>query len=244
MQEFNSHLKWSDITESFATEYYLWLINIKKNNENTANRAIRLLKTVLNEAVKKGYIKENPLKNVKTKWLNGKMVFLTKNELKRIDEYIMNCTDNAIKKVGLYFLFSCYTGLRYSDVVKLKWNEINDSYIKLTQQKTGNEVLIPLNNRAKNILSLQNKNRELVFDCYTNQVTNKYLKIIAKNSGVDKPITFHTGRHTFATVSIELGMPIEVISKILGHSDIKITQVYARILDPVKFKEMEKWNNL
>lgn len=244
LREFNPNLKWSEINENFVTEYYLWMINNKHNNENTANRAIRLIKTILNDAVKKKYIKENPLKDIKTKWLQGKMVFLTKAELEKLHHYIMNETDKKLKNVGLYFLFSCYTGLRYSDVYKLKWEEVSDNYLKLTQQKTGNEVLVPLNKKAKDILDMQIKGEPNtnVFKCYTNQVTNRYLKIIAKNAEINKPITFHSGRHTFATVSIELGIPIEVISKILGHSDIKITQVYAKILDPVKFREMEKWN--
>lgn len=242
LKEFNQNLNWKDINENFATEYYLWLINQKKNNQNTAYRAIRLIKTILNEAVKKNYIKENPLKDFKTKWIQGNMIFLTKNELTKIHECVFKETNQTIRNVGLYFLFSCYTGLRYSDVKKLKWSEVNENFIKLNQQKTGNDVLIPLNNKAKQILNTQDKNTEFVFRVYTNQSTNRYLKIIAEKSGINKPITFHSGRHTFATVSIELGIPIEVISKILGHSDIKITQIYAKILDPVKFKEMEKWN--
>ncbi|GAB4452772.1 MAG: hypothetical protein OHK0036_14850 [Bacteroidia bacterium] len=244
MQEFNPNLKWTDINENFATDYFYWLINHKGNNENTTHRAIRLIKTILNEAVRKNYIKENSLKHFKTRWINGKMVFLTKSELQQLHNYVMNENDKKLKRVGLYFLFSCYTGLRYSDVYKLKWKEISDTYIKLVQQKTGNEVLIPLNQKAKDILTMQDKGEpeDKVFKCYSNQVTNRHLKVIAEKSGINKPITFHSARHTFATVSIELGIPIEVISKILGHSDIKVTQVYAKILDPVKFREMEKWN--
>lgn len=243
LKEFNPNLNWSDFDQDFGKKYYMWLINEKKNNINTANRALRLIKTVLNEAVRQGYLEENPMKDVKTKWVKGQLTFLTKNELMQLHTHIFEKeTEPKLKIVGSYFLFSCYTGLRYSDVKKLKWSDISENYIKIIQEKTNNEVLVPLNNKAKKILENQNKDTSLVFKCYSNAKTNQYLKIIAEKSGINKRLTFHTARHTFATVSIELGIPIEVISKILGHSDIKITQVYARILDPIKFREMEKWN--
>lgn len=85
---------------------------------------------------------------------------------------------------------------------------------------------------------------ESVFRVYCNKVTNRTLKQIGQQSGIQKKLTCHVARHTFATVSITLGIPIEVVSKLLGHTNLKTTQVYAKIVDSVKEREMEKWNRL
>jgi len=102
-------------------------------------------------------------------------------------------------------------------------------------------VKIPLNNRAKKLID-EGFEYQKVFRVATNQVANRYIKELITLAGINKKISFHCARHTFATHSIELGIPIEVICKLLGHKKIATTQIYAKIMDTVKIREMEKWN--
>ena len=111
--------------------------------------------------------------------------------------------------------------------------------------KTGYLVGIPLTQKAiKLILTNYQSESDLLFRVYCNKVTNRVLKQIGRQYNIPKKLTCHVARHTFATISITLGIPIEVVSKLLGHTDLKTTQVYAKIVDKVKEREMEKWNKL
>jgi integrase len=245
IKEFSPRLSFADIDEKFAREYFDFLINVKHNNKNTAHRAIRQLKAILNAAVRDGQIPTNPLAGYKTKQIKGNMQYLTLEELKQFHAVVINLKNRSLRNVGLYFLFACYTGLRYSDVRQLKWRHIEGNIIRLKMIKTRDEIFIPLNHKAMSILSMQEHQGEAVpvFKVLTNQKTNEALKKLANLAGINKRLSFHVARHTFATVSLTLGIPLEVVSKLLGHHDIKTTMIYARVIDQVKMKEMEKWNN-
>lgn len=108
--------------------------------------------------------------------------------------------------------------------------------------KTGYLVNIPLSKKAKKFIPVTPFNNTCVFKIYCNKVTNRVLKKIGIELELNKKLTCHVARHTFATVSISLGIPIEVVSKLLGHTSIRTTQVYAKIVDTVKIKEMQKWD--
>jgi len=149
------------------------------------------------------------------------------------------------KEILQYFLFACYTGLRYSDLKTLKTSSINGNMLHIKMHKTGHPVGIPLTRKAFQLLPPEAKfDKDLVFHVYCNKVTNRILKQIGQQYSIQKKLTCHVARHTFATVSIILGIPIEVVSKLLGHTNLKTTQVYAKIVDSVKEREMEKWNKL
>ena len=144
-----------------------------------------------------------------------------------------------------YFLFSCYTGLRYSDLKMLKTSSIKNNILHINMHKTNCLVSIPLSQKALQLLPNKiNSESDYVFRVYCNKVTNRVLKQVGKRYGIPKKLTCHVARHTFATVSIILGIPIEVVSKLLGHSSLKTTQIYAKIVDSVKEREMEKWDKL
>jgi site-specific recombinase XerD len=179
--------------------------------------------------------------------VDGKRDFLSVEELNLLSEaYFSNkITDKKEKKVLQYFLFSCYTGLRYSDLKSLKTSSIKGNSVQINMHKTNILINIPLSQKALSLLHDKNEtSTDSVFQVYCNKVTNKILKRLGVQYKIEKKLTCHVARHTFATISINLGIPIEVISKLLGHTNLKTTQVYAKIVDSVKEREMQKWNSL
>ena len=152
--------------------------------------------------------------------------------------------DGRLKKILHMFLFTCYTGLRYQDLRGLKFENIKDDFIILTMHKTNKPVDIPLIAESKKMLpdKGQKDDNETVFTVPTNQVFNRYLKELSKIAGIKKTITLHCARHTFATLALDNGMKLEVVSKILGHSSLKVTLLYAKILQSQKVKSMNAFN--
>jgi len=151
--------------------------------------------------------------------------------------------DGRLKKTLHLFLFTCYTGLRYKDLYGLKQENVKDDFLVLKMHKTQKEIDIPLMDEAKKMLPIQKRNdKEAVFSVYCNQVFNRYLKELAKIAGIKKTITHHCARHTFATLAFDTGMKLEVISKILGHSSLKVTLIYAKILQSQKVESMNAFN--
>lgn len=243
--KFRSHITFADLTEKFISDYHFYMLNTLHNNENTASKSLRSLRTFINIAMRYGYIKNHPFKYITIKKVDGKRDFLSAQELARLDEiYFRNkFTDGKEKEVLQYFLFSCYTGLRYSDLKSLKATFIKGNNLQINMHKTSYLVNIPLSQRATRLLPTEFKS-DHVFRVYCNKVTNRILKQLGSRYGIQKKLTCHVARHTFATVSITLGIPIEVVSKLLGHTNLKTTQVYAKIVDSVKEREMQKWNKL
>jgi integrase len=143
------------------------------------------------------------------------------------------------------FFFSCFTGLRYSDVDALTWDKVKNGFIEFSQQKTGDAERLPLSDEAKRILKQQEKaepspnlRREFaknsVFFMPTQPVVDKQLKAWAKAAALDKRISFHKSRHTFATLSLSAGVDLYTTSKLLGHKNLQTTQIYAQVVDEKK----------
>ena len=245
--KFRKHISFADLTEKFINEYQHYMLYTLHNNENTVSKSLRSLRTFINIAMRYGLIKTNPFKYITIKKVDGKRDFLSAEELSKLsDAYISNkIIDEQEKEVLQYFLFSCYTGLRYSDLKMLKTSSIKNNILHINMHKTNCLVSIPLSQKALQLLPNKiNSESDYVFRVYCNKVTNRVLKQVGKRYGIPKKLTCHVARHTFATVSIILGIPIEVVSKLLGHSSLKTTQIYAKIVDSVKEREMEKWDKL
>ena len=149
------------------------------------------------------------------------------------------------------FLFACYTGLSYIDVAKLNIDNIETDldgkqWIKTMRQKTSIELRIPLLNKARRILLKYQDHprvsgRNKLLPTLSNQKTNSYLKEISDFCGIKKNLTFHVARHTFATtVTLTNGVPIETVSKLLGHTKLATTQIYARVVDQKVKQDMER----
>lgn len=248
LEKFSSRVKIDDINLSFIRGYEKYMIQVLGNQKSTYSKSLSWVKVILNRAIRDGIIDRNPFDNYKLSRPEGKREFLTIEEVRDLELLYMNGDLPAKEKNVLrYFLFSVFTGLRYQDVRNLRTRDVSEGYVRITMNKTMDEVLIPLTDKAKRLMPEKKPDtfKIYVFDrVLSNQKTNDNLKVIMKKAGIDKSISFHCARHTFATVGITLGIPIEVISRLLGHRSIKTTQIYAKVIDAVKFREMKKWEAL
>ena len=239
LKSFRPDLSFNDIDYKFIQEYDYHLKNgrIKENNKNTRLNSMKFLKQVINKAIKKGVVKENPFKQFPLGRMEGNKEHLTKAELDTLEALLIKDELNPNQtKVLKYFLFACYTGLRYQDIFDLKYKDlypdtidgIEYKFIEIDMHKTGKPVDIPILPFAEKFLIDGLPNQKL-FHVFTNQSTNRHLKDVMKKANINKEISFHCARHTLGCTGSDLGMRIEVISAILGHTDLKTTQVYTKV---------------
>lgn len=234
-----------NIDYRFINEFDLFLLNQKVNKSNntmmrnTVNKHHTRLRTIILQAIKEGYIYKNPYSNFKLKKTPSTRTFLTNEELKQITEHSLGSNESLIK-VRDIFIFSVYTGLRFEDAQNLTMNSItkekNEKYtLRIQQEKTNESLAIPLLPNALNIISKyencpERKVNNRVLPTLSNQKINAYLKVIGDLAGISKKLTHHVARHTCATtVLLSNDVSIEAVSKWLGHTNIKTTQIYAKI---------------
>lgn len=244
LQEYKQNIYFNEINAGFWRKYELHLKG-RGNNENTIQKAFAVLKVFLNRAVALKIIKENPLADIKVKKGESRLKYLTLEELDKLAELYKTDISKQHKRTLQCFLFSCYTGLRYSDIKALKYKNIADgSHLVTKMKKVKKTVTILLNDFALELLpEVENPLPEMnVFRVYSNQPMNRYLKEIADKAGINKPIGFHYSRHTFGTCSIEKGIDVYTIRELMGHASVNTTQIYAKVTSTLKDKEMEKWN--
>lgn len=189
----------------------------------------------INRAYREGIITDNPLKRVgNIKREESKREYLTLEEVQRLVE--AECDNETVKRA---FLFSCLTGLRWSDITQLQWGDVHKEgdYTRLTfrQQKTGGQEYLDITHEARELMGEERGAEELVFDRLPYPAnTNTFVKVWTARAGIRKHITFHSARHTFATMMLTLGTDLYTVSKLLGHRDIKTTEIYAKIVDKGK----------
>jgi site-specific recombinase XerD len=198
------------------------------------------LKFALNKAVKEKYINSNPCNLVDNlKKPETKREFLILEEIKKLVD--TQCSNQEVKDA---FLFSCFTGLRYSDVKNLSWKNIKDGKIEFTQQKTKSIEYLPISRTASTILDRKIESKiddsERIFKMPEKRTAWDHIKKWVKDAGIDKNVSFHTARHSFATLALTQGIDLYTVSKLLGHKDISTTQVYAKIIDSKKQEAIEK----
>lgn len=207
----------------------------KPISEGTKALMFQKICSALNIAVKQGIINRNPSLNVERfKEPESEREFLTIDELRKLTQ-----TPAPDEKVGRAFLFSCLTGLRWSDIVKLTWGDVQkmgeSTRIVFKQQKTGGLEYLDLNPQAVELLGRRSDDRDLVFPGLM-AIQQARINVTAwvKSAGINKHITFHCARHTFAVMMLDLGVDLYTVSKLLGHKSIETTQIYAKILDKNK----------
>ena len=241
---FNNQLLVPDILLSrlnyrFLNDYRLYLESGCANGPNTIDRDIKRLKAVIHLAQKLEIIKDDPFKNFKSQTVVTHRATLNTAEIGFIEELdIQHTTMNLVRDT---FLFMCYTGLAYSDLRNLGYHQIFKSIagkriIKLQRHKTDEHCMVPLMQKAELLIAKYinhpaKSTSTLVFPVISNQKMNEYLKIIMQLAGINKAITCHVARHSFATNSLEYNIPIETVSRMLGHTSIKTTQIYAKITE-------------
>jgi len=164
-----------------------------------------------------------------------------KNARKLLEKGILH---EPLKKALQTFLFTCYTGLRYKDLKGFLFEHIKGDFIVKKLHKTKKEVSIPLMDEAKKLLpTVRKSDKEAVFHVYCNQTLNRYLKELALIAGIDKAVSHHCARHTFATLTFDgEETKIEIVSEMLGHTSVKTTRIYAKLLQHQKIKAIDSFN--
>ena len=191
----------------------------------------------LNEAVKEKIIYGNPaVETGNFKTIESQREYLTLDELRKLAQ--TECRYDVLKRA---FIFSCLTGLRWSDIQNLLWRDVQTTgtnwRVHFKQQKTKGQQYLGINQQAKELMLEQGKPDERVFiGLQYSDYFNVALQMWVLKAGITKHITFHCARHTFAVLQLTLGTEIYTLSKMLGHSELKTTQIYAKIVDE-KIKE-------
>ena len=238
----------SKITNDHIQGFYAFLRSQKGHSHNTAVKNMRIFKKITNRAFRSGWIKMDPFFGFSMGLQKTDPVFLTQDEVDRI--MTLKPKTERLQKIRDFFIVSCYTGLAFVDIHALRVKDIVQSneglyWIKTKRAKTQIKARIPILPIPMRIIEkycdiTTSEGSQRVFPIGSNQKTNEYLREIADLAGIHKKVTYHAARHTFATtITLENGIPIESVSKMLGHADIKTTQHYARVLDSKIGKDME-----
>ena len=209
----------------------------------------RALSCALNKAVRDGVINQNPLHTLsaseKPQIPQSKREFLSIEEVKALMK-----TDCELPIVKQAFLFSCFCGLRISDVEALTWGMISKDKGRLVcnivMKKTKEQLYLPLSKEALKWMPERGeaKDQDKIFALPSDSCVYKYLQLWVKEAGITKHVSFHVSRHTFATMMISLGSDLYTVSKLLGHTNIKITEVYAKLVNRKKFEAVDLVNNV
>lgn len=243
LKEFRPGLDFKDITYSFLKDFETYLRE-KGNGVNTVAKHLRQLRTLVNEAINQGYIHADayPFRKFKIKHEKGRHEFLTPDELRKLENLEVN--DRKMRHVLDAFLFCCYVGLRFSDFCQLtpaNFIRVNGKrWLHFKSIKTGIELRLPLHllfeGKALTILDRYNIEEFASLGC--NSDVNKYLTQIAEMARIKKHITYHTARHTCATLLIHQGVPITTVQKLLGHTSVKTTEIYSEVLSSTIMRDL------
>lgn len=255
----NEKLTFGDITPEWVQGFHDYLDNeavawahdyrtrIKDKHlaRNSKLSYFNKLRACLNQAFDDRLIPFNPARNVENfKAEEGTRMYLTIDEVRKLAQ-----TECEYPRIKAAFLFSCLTGLRRSDILKLTWGEVhqqgNFTRIIFRQKKTHGQEYLDITPQAAELMGERGKSNEQVFqDIHSPSCTNKAIQEWVLRAKIDKKITFHCGRHTFATMMLDLGTDIYTVSKLLGHRELTTTQIYAKVMDKNKQKAVANIPNI
>ncbi|MEM8927063.1 MAG: site-specific integrase [Bacteroidota bacterium] len=232
----------------FVKRFERHLNDQKIGQQNTITKYVTNFKKIIRIAHAHGWIEHDPFYHWKAVWIPVQREALSESELKSLSEAHMDT--QRLEEVRDVFLFCCFTGLAHSDVERLSENDMTidikgEKWIRINRKKTKVRCDIPLLGLAEEII-LKYKDRSTrkgdtgLLPVISNQKTNLHLKEIAKRSGIKKNLTHHLVRHTFATtITLSNGVPIESVSRMLGHRSLKTTQIYAKVVDRKLREDMD-----
>lgn len=264
----NSDLMFDEMDVHFLRKYEQYLREKKSNGVNTIHSNLKIFRKVFNDAVREEVIEPhlNPFLRFKLTTEKSKKEYLSDAEIAAIDALHLKEGSVMFHHRNMYIFATYAGGIRISDVLQLKWQNYDGKHVNISMQKTKETLAVKLPDRALQIVeqyaSYQpaRKKTDYIFPFLKNDVeytpqllfkaissntayANKNLKDIAKDAKVDKKISFHTSRHTFATRALRKGMRIEYVSKLMGHSALKTTQVYTKIVNEELDKAMDIFND-
>lgn len=235
-----------ELTQQFLDDFEYYLKTEKKQQQITINKTIQRLRTPIKQAISEGYLDRDPFILYRAKTVRKTFTFLTNEELKTLEESTI--TQKRLKFVQDLFIFCCYTGLAYNEMSNLEKKHIqigfdNIKWIKMKREKTQREISIPILPKAQEIINKYKSSGSSVFPSISNQKFNSYLKEISAIAGIEKKLTHHIARKTFAsTILLYNDVPMEIVSELLGHSSMVTTQEsYAKV---VQRKVSEVMSNL
>ncbi len=263
INSYDPNLMFAELTPDRLGDFEQFLRKKLKNRVNTIHGRMKVLKKLSRIALQKGWMNQSPFNDFKLKLEKTNRNYLVKEELdrlekvsplSRIEELVLDC-----------FRFSCYTGLRFSDICLLRNSNIIERpdglRLSFRMAKTKEDLAFKLPSPACEILRkwLSPQQKSLMFSVLSgkkegielqkeissqNAYFNKILKGLVSKAGIEKTVSFHVARHTFATMALTLGISMEILSKLLGHQDLKTTQIYGKIMDQSKDDAMSRFDNL
>lgn len=244
LQEFRPGLDFKDITYTFLKDFEVYLRE-KGNGINTVAKHLRQLRTLVNEAINQGYIHADayPFRKFKIKQEKGSHEFLTPDELRKLEN--LEVHDLKLRHVLDAFLFCCYVGLRFSDFCQLtpsNFIRVNGKrWLHFKSIKTGIELRLPLHLLFEGkALAILDRNCITEFASLgSNSEVNKALSVITSMARIKKHVTYHTARHTCATLLIHQGVPITTVQRLLGHTSVKTTEIYSEILSSTIVRDLK-----
>lgn len=264
-----SEVMFDEIGLAFLRKYEEYLKNDLGNSVNTIHSNLKIFRKLFNDAIREEIIEPNlnPFIKFKLSWVNPKKEYLSEAELLKIEEYQLKEGSKIFHHKNAY-VFAAYTaGIRISDLLQLRWRDFDGTHVQFTTHKTNDTIRVKLPNKALNIvlyykeksgdLSPDNfifpflvndadySNPSVLFKAISSNTAyaNKNLKAIQVALGIEKNLSFHTSRHTWATLALKKGMRIEYVSKLMTHSTIKTTQIYAKIVNSELDKAMDVFND-
>ncbi len=239
LNNYNKSILFTEINDRYLEEFKSYLSN--KLSINSASSYFNIVKHTIHEAFRRRLIKEDYAIRVKCiKQVDTNREYLTFEEVKLLIN--TECRYEVLKRA---FLFSCLTGLRWSDVHNLKWKDVRDidgtPHIVFTQKKTKNAEVLPISLNAIELIGDKGDDNDRVFiGLRYSAYFNTALLVWVVNAGIKKHITFHCARHTNAVLLLNNGVDIYVVSKMLGHKELKTTSIYAKVMNKTKIEAVEK----
>lgn len=234
IKKFRSSLSFTDINPAFMFEYEAYCKKIG-NKDTTIWGSVKFIKKMINAAISDGAITFNPLKAYKVPTYTAPVrEYLTEKEIEGLENFVQKNKIEKLVKVANWFLFACYTGLRYDDVRTFNKRQMINGRLILRTGKTKTDVSIKVHHKLQKVIE------RISFDVISNNKMNDYLKVIAADCKINKELTFHLARHTFAVYFLNKGGSMETLSKLLGHSSLRTTAIYGKITDIRIDAEMDK----
>ncbi|MFD2568675.1 tyrosine-type recombinase/integrase [Pseudotenacibaculum haliotis] len=239
-----------ELKSNFLEEFEYFLKTVKKLQQSTINKVIQRFRRVIKYAIANDYLIKDPFMLYQAKRIKKEVVYLSVRELDKLEK--TNFSDTRIQLVKELFVFCCYTGLGFKEMSNLKWSDLSEEFdgelwLIIKRKKTGRSYKVPLLPKAKDILKdFEQRENEFVFPRISNPNFNSHLKVIAKKIGITKRLTHHIARKTFATtVLLYNNVPMEIVSKLLGHSKLQTTQEhYGKIIQQRVSMEIGKLSRI